>query len=100
MTRTSAAVGLLLLPAAAWGQTPAGAGSRCLLSIDHVSRQTHQVPNPDGTSNYFLGGDVRMSCLGTSVRMGADSVAAFNNLSVTYFLGHVRYDDFERRDDR
>ena len=75
------------------GQVPASPGSRCLLSIDHVSRATHQVPNPDGTSNYFLGGDVRLSCQGTDVRMAADSVAAFNDLKVTYFLGHVRYDD-------
>lgn len=75
------------------GQGAAGAGSSCRLSIDHVSRATHQVPNPDGTSNYFLGGDVRLSCQGTDVRMAADSVAAFNDLKVTYFLGHVRYDD-------
>lgn len=75
------------------GQGATSAGSHCLLSIDHVSRATHQVPNPDGTSNYFLGGDVRLSCQGTDVRMAADSVAAFNDLKVTYFLGHVRYDD-------
>ncbi|MGB7211885.1 MAG: hypothetical protein WBC97_04590 [Gemmatimonadales bacterium] len=75
------------------GQGPAPADGHCLLSIDHVSRATHQIPNPDGTSNYFLGGDVRLSCQGTDVRMAADSVAAFNDLKVTYFLGHVRYDD-------
>lgn len=87
-------IALALLPAsAAAAQSTGGPGSRCLLSIDHVSRATHQVPNPDGTSNYFLGGDVRMSCQGTSVRMGADSVAAFSDLKITHFLGHVRYDD-------
>ncbi|MFI5235850.1 MAG: hypothetical protein ACHQXA_09080, partial [Gemmatimonadales bacterium] len=93
--RTPALVfaGLVAGAAPAAGQAVSGPGNRCLLSIDHVTRATHQIPNPDGTVNYFLGGDVRLSCQGTAVRMAADSVAAYNDLKTTYFLGHVRYDD-------
>lgn len=91
-TALMTAMACLAAPALA-GQTPARADSgRCVFSLDHDDH-LRQVPNPDGTVNYFLGGNVRLSCRGTSVRMAADSVAAFNDLKITYFLGHVRYDD-------
>jgi hypothetical protein len=81
------------LPAMAAAQQPAAAGDgRCVFSLDHDDH-LRQVPNPDGTVNYFLGGDVRLSCRSTAVRMFADSVAAYNDLKVTNFLGHVRYED-------
>lgn len=81
----------LAVPAAAQQATPGQTG-RCVFSLDH-SDHLRQVPNPDGTTNYFLGGAVRVSCRGTDVRMTSDSVAAYNDLRVTNFIGHVHYMD-------
>jgi hypothetical protein len=88
----TAALGLVLAARASAQATPAS-GDHCTFSVDNVDRAIRQVPNPDGTSNYFAGGNVRLSCQRTSVRMASDSLAAFNNFQVTYFLGHVRYAD-------
>ena len=93
MRRGAVLVVASLIGPALSGQTPARADSgRCVFSLDHDDH-LRQVPNADGTVNYFLGGNVRLSCRGTAVRMAADSVAAFNDLKTTYFVGHVRYDD-------
>ena len=46
---------------------------------------------PDGT-NYFAGGNVRLSCRGTQITMQSDSVAAYGG-NVVQFIGHVKYRD-------
>lgn len=75
------------------GAAPAGAqDSRCLFRIDHVGRQGAVEERPAGT-NYYGGGGVRLSCVGTSVSMASDSVAAMNGGDIAYFIGSVQYRD-------
>jgi len=49
------------------------------------------VETPKGT-NYFAGGNVRLSCRGTQITMRSDSVASYGG-SVVQFIGHVKYRD-------
>lgn len=71
---------------------PAAAqSSRCVFQIDNVDRQGSVVETPQGT-NYFAGGNVRLSCRGTRITMQSDSVAAYGG-NVVRFIGHVRYRD-------
>jgi len=67
------------------------ASDRCTLQIDNVDRQGIAVETPAGT-NYFAGGNVRLSCRGTKVTMLSDSVASYAGNTVQ-FIGHVRYRD-------
>ena len=76
----------LLLPAPALSQ-----GQQCVFQIDNVDRQGAVVETPQGT-NYFAGGNVRLSCRGTKISMESDSVAAFGG-NVVQFIGRVRYRD-------
>ena len=46
---------------------------------------------PTGT-NYFAGGNVRLSCRGTQITMQSDSVAAYGG-NVVQFIGNVKYRD-------
>jgi hypothetical protein len=69
----------------------AGQSDRCKLQIDNVDRQGIAVETPEGT-NYFAGGNVRLSCRGTAITMESDSVASFAG-KVVQFIGHVRYRD-------
>jgi len=94
------AVGVALgLPVAAAAQRPAAkpaprpaAGSdRCVFQIDNVDRQGAVEETPRGT-NYYAGGNVRLSCRGTQIAMQSDSVAAYGG-SVVQFIGHVKYRD-------
>ena len=64
---------------------------RCTLQIDNVDRQGIAVETTEGT-NYFAGGNVRLSCRGTRIRMRSDSVAAYAG-NVVHFLGRVHYED-------
>lgn len=83
-----------VLPALAGlaGAVPAAAqGSRCTFQIDNVDRQGAVVETPRGT-NYFAGGNVRLSCRGTKISMQSDSVAAYGG-NVVQFIGRVRYRD-------
>jgi hypothetical protein len=76
------------------GLASAGVGSaqeRCTLQIDNVDRQGIAVETPQGT-NYFAGGNVRLSCRGTKIRMRSDSVAAYGG-NIVHFLGRVHYED-------
>ena len=69
----------LVLLAAAWLLPPApvlGQSSQCVFQIDNVDRQGAVVETPQGT-NYFAGGNVRLSCRGTKISMQSDSVAAY-----------------------
>jgi hypothetical protein len=71
-----------------------GAGSaqeRCTLQIDNVDRQGIAVETAQGT-NYFAGGNVRLSCRGTRIRMRSDSVAAYGG-NIVHFIGRVHYED-------
>jgi lipopolysaccharide export system protein LptA len=78
--------GWLLAPAPAVGQ-----GERCVFQIDNVDRQGAVVETPQGT-NYFAGGNVRLSCRGTRISMASDSVAAYGG-NVVQFIGRVKYRD-------
>jgi hypothetical protein len=49
------------------------------------------VETPQGT-NYFAGGNVRLSCRGTQISMQSDSVAAYGG-NVIRFIGRVKYRD-------
>jgi hypothetical protein len=69
----------------------ARAQERCTLQIDNVDRQGIAVETPQGT-NYFAGGNVRLSCRGTKIRMRSDSVAAYAG-NIVHFVGRVHYED-------
>ena len=72
--------------------TPAAAqASKCVFQIDNVERQGAVVETPKGT-NYFAGGNVRLSCRGTQITMRSDSVASYGG-SVVQFIGNVKYRD-------
>jgi hypothetical protein len=81
----------LLLVSALAPASLAAQGSRCTFQIDNVDRQGSVVETPNGT-NYFAGGDVRLSCRGTQITMQSDSVAAYGG-NVVRFIGHVKYRD-------
>ncbi len=83
----AALLATLLMPPA-----PAAAQSqRCTFQIDNVDRQGTVVETPRGT-NYFAGGNVRLSCRGTQISMRSDSVASYGG-SVVQFIGNVKYRD-------
>ena len=69
----------------------AAQGGRCTFQIDNVDRQGSVVETSSGT-NYFAGGDVRLSCRGTQITMQSDSVAAYGG-NIVRFIGHVKYRD-------
>ncbi len=84
--------GCAALLAATGLATPAAAqASKCVFQIDNVERQGAVVETPKGT-NYFAGGNVRLSCRGTQITMRSDSVASYGG-SVVQFIGHVKYRD-------
>lgn len=97
--RARAALGVWLLlgagSVAAQQRAPAAPrGGGCVFSVDHVGGEgTQQVVGAD--TSYFAGGGVRLSCLGTSVRMASDSVAYYFRRTgiVVHFIGNVRYRD-------
>ncbi len=70
---------------------PAPASERCVFQIDNVDRRGAVNETPTGT-NYFAGGNVRLSCRGTEIAMQSDSVAAYGG-NVVQFIGHVKYRD-------
>ena len=56
-----------------------------------MDRQGIAVETAQGT-NYFAGGNVRLSCRGTRIRMRSDSVAAYGG-NIVHFIGRVHYED-------
>jgi hypothetical protein len=64
---------------------------RCVFQIDNVDRQGAVNETPTGT-NYFAGGNVRLSCRGMQISMQSDSVAAYGG-TVVQFIGNVKYRD-------
>jgi len=80
------------LAAASVAAAPATAqGGRCLLVLENVDRQGVKEETSAGT-NYYAGGNVRLRCRDTAVRMSSDSVAVFGG-NVARFIGTVRYAD-------
>ena len=67
------------------------AQGRCTFQIDNVDRQGSVVGTANGT-NYFAGGNVRLSCRGSQITMQSDSVAAYGG-NIVRFIGHVKYRD-------
>jgi hypothetical protein len=106
---TGALLAVLILavtPLAAQGQTPpkprpkhaakpaapaVAPSQRCTFQIDNVDRQGAVNETPTGT-NYFAGGNVRLSCRGMRISMQSDSVAAYGG-NVVQFIGNVKYRD-------
>jgi hypothetical protein len=78
----------LVPPIAAQG---GNTSDRCTLQIDNVDRQGIAVET-GGETNYFAGGNVRLSCRGTKITMRSDSVASYAGERVQ-FTGHVHYRD-------
>jgi hypothetical protein len=70
---------------------PAPVAQRCIFQIDNVDRQGAVNETPSGT-NYYAGGNVRLSCRGLQVTMQSDSIAAYGG-NVVQFIGHVKYRD-------
>jgi len=68
-----------------------GQAERCVFQIDNVDRQGSVNETTVGT-NYFAGGNVRLSCRGQQLTMQSDSVAAYGG-NVVQFIGNVRYRD-------
>jgi hypothetical protein len=89
---TGRAAALLALTLAPWGAGRLAAqDTRCTFQIDNVDRQGSVVETGRGT-NYFAGGNVRLSCRGTRITMRSDSVASYGG-SVVRFIGNVHYED-------
>ena len=63
----------------------------CLLVLENVDRQGNQVVVGADT-NYFAGGNVRLSCRGMPIRMASDSVAAYGG-RIIEVIGHMKYRD-------
>jgi hypothetical protein len=68
-----------------------GQAERCVFQIDNVDRQGSVNETTRGT-NYFAGGNVRLSCRGQQLTMQSDSVAAYGG-DVVQFIGNVKYRD-------
>jgi hypothetical protein len=68
-----------------------GQSDRCVFQIDNVDRQGAVNETASGT-NYFAGGNVRLSCRGQQLTMQSDSVAAYGG-DVVQFIGNVKYRD-------
>jgi hypothetical protein len=81
----SAALGMLACTASS------AAAQTCVFQIDNVDRQGSVVETPKGT-NYFAGGNVRLSCRGAQITMQSDSVAAYGG-NMVQFIGNVKYRD-------
>lgn len=60
------------------GRVAAQQGKRCLLDIDNVEREGFRSEPLAGNTNYFAGGNVRLSCRGQDVHLGGDSLASLN----------------------
>jgi hypothetical protein len=69
----------------------AAQNDRCVFQIDNVDRQGSVNETKTGT-NYFAGGNVRLSCRGQQLTMQSDSVAAYGG-DVVKFIGNVKYRD-------
>ena len=85
-------LGLVLATELLAQQTPRGGRRGCVFSIDFIGNTGSQQVVA-GDTNYYAGGGVRLSCLGTSIRMASDSLISLGRQGIVYFLGHVKYRD-------
>jgi len=51
-------------------------GKRCLLDVDNVDREGFRSEPIAGNTNFFAGGNVKLSCRGQNVHLGGDSLAS------------------------
>lgn len=91
MRRGGAAALILVLVLLTPLSRGAAQNQRCTFQIDNVDRQGAVVETSSGT-NYYAGGNVRLSCRGTQITMRSDSVASYGG-SIVRFIGNVRYRD-------
>jgi hypothetical protein len=84
-------LGLALLVLMMKAELAHGQAERCVFQIDNVDRQGSVNETTTGT-NYFAGGNVRLSCRGQQLTMQSDSVAAYGG-DVVRFIGNVKYRD-------
>src|SRR4026209_51041 len=84
-------LGLAVLFLALGPQLAYSQDERCTFQIDNVDRQASVKETTTGT-NYFAGGNVRLSCRGQQLTMQSDSVAAYGG-NVVQFIGKVKYRD-------
>ena len=89
--RPAAPLGLALLALMMKAGITYGQADRCVFQIDNVDRQGSVNETARGT-NYFAGGNVRLSCRGQQLTMQSDSVAAYGG-DVVQFIGNVKYRD-------
>src|SRR5215210_2546795 len=87
----AAPLGLAVLLLISWWRPAYGQTDKCVFQIDNVERQGSVVETPQGT-NYFAGGNVRLSCRGSQITMQSDSVAAYGG-NLVRFIGNVKYRD-------
>ena len=87
----AAPLGLALLVLMTEVEIAQGQAERCVFQIDNVDRQGSVNETKTGT-NYFAGGNVRLSCRGQQLTMQSDSVAAYGG-EVVKFIGNVKYRD-------
>ena len=66
-------------------------GRTCQMQVDHVAREGIQT-QVGASTNYFAGGDVRLSCRGQPVHIWSDSLASYQG-QLVQFIGHFRYED-------
>lgn len=92
MTHRDLAATALILLATPLHAQGGGGGRRCQLQIDKVVREGLYVNTAPGVTNYFVGGDVEMSCRGQPVRIWTDSVASYGG-ELVQFVGRFRYQD-------
>lgn len=91
LSRCPAALALAVLGLGLQVQIAHGQSDRCVFQIDNVDRQGSVNETATGT-NYFAGGNVRLSCRGQQLTMQSDSVAAYGG-DVVQFIGNVKYRD-------
>jgi hypothetical protein len=89
--KRAAAFELAVLLLVAWPSPGSGQSDKCVFQIDNVDRQGNVTETSQGT-NYFAGGNVRLSCRGQQITMQADSLAAYGG-NVIQFIGNVKYRD-------
>lgn len=67
-------------------------GKRCLLDVDNVDREWFRSEPIPGNTNFFAGGNVRLSCRGQDVHLGGDSLASLGG-SVIILITEAFYRD-------
>lgn len=79
-----------VLPAAAQRRTPE---KRCVAEILRSDRQFNRFEPTPGQESIYIGGNVKMRCVGQNVFWGADSVESINNGNYFRLLGKAYFRD-------